>query len=76
MAQGGEMTCPRLCTGAVTQVVSNNTFVPEKALKKRFTALHCHCCGEEHGGVTGCCVRPRVPAKAGKGGEQEWIHVL
>lgn len=24
VAQGGEMTCPRSCTGAVTQVVSNN----------------------------------------------------
>lgn len=43
------MTCLRSCTGTVTQVVSNNTFVPEKALKKRFSALHCCCCVEQHG---------------------------
>lgn len=35
----------------------------------------------QHGGVTDCCVRPRVSAKAGlgsagKGGEREWIHVF
>lgn len=83
VAQGGEMTCPRLGTGAVTQVVSNNTFIPEKALKKRLTALHCCCCGEQHGPDS---TEELQAAVSGQGcqqklalvqlGEGEWIHVF